>query len=64
MRGFWADGQLDVRRVGEEQCLWWDESYGRVLLDEASNACITQESTFQECESFWSYCHIQIQIPI
>lgn len=53
--GFWAGGQLDVRRFGEEQCLRWDESYGRILFDQANTACMTQESTFQECESFWSY---------
>lgn len=53
--GFWAGGQLDVK-----QYLWWD----RILLDQANIACITQESTFQECENFWRYCHIQIHIPV
>lgn len=59
--GFWVGGQLEVRKVGEEQCLWWDESYGRIVLD---TSCLTQEYTFQVCESFWRYCHIQIHIPI
>lgn len=62
--GFWAGGQLDIRRVGEEQCLRWDESYDRILFDQANTACMTQESSFQQRESFWSYYHIQIHIPI